>query len=72
MSAHRPPKLKRLEQLAKDADAASAAARQAQALTDDGFPVGHPLRTLCLLVSGDAGRAQHVFEQTRRILKRKR
>ncbi len=71
MSARRPTKIKRIEQLKKDADAASAAARQAQALTDDGFPVGHPLRTLCLLMSGDAGRARHVFEQTDAFLERK-
>lgn len=72
MSARRPPKLKRAAQLLKDYDAARVAQQQAQALTEDGFPVGHPLRTFCLLVSGDAGRAQHVFEQTKAILKRKR
>jgi hypothetical protein len=71
VSARRPPKLKRLAQVAKDAEAARAARRQADDLTADGFPVGHPLRTFCLLASGDAGRAQYVFEQTQEFLRKK-
>lgn len=72
MSARRPPKLKRMAQMLKDFDAARAAADQAKALTQEGFMVGHPLRTFYLLMSGDAGRAQHVLEQTQAILRKKR
>lgn len=44
----------------------------AQELTEDGYPPGHPLRTLCLLLSGDAGRAQYVHEQTSAMLRRRK
>lgn len=71
MSARRPPKLKRLAQLVKNTEAASAAQRQADELTADGYPPGHPLRALCLLASGDAGRTLFAFEQTQTLLKKK-
>ncbi len=60
-----------LDKLAKDAEAARLARLRADELTAAGFPVGHPLRTLCLLASGPAGRSQYVFEQTESFLKRK-
>jgi hypothetical protein len=53
-------------------DAAVRVQRQAQDLTDDGYPPGHPLRTLCLLLSGDAGRAQFAYEQTQTFLQKER
>jgi len=78
MSARRPPKLKRGEQLAldiekmrRDSESLRVIQAQADALTADGYPPGHPLRTLCLLASGDAGRAQYVFEQTQALLRKK-
>ncbi len=70
-----PPRKKRADELREmftHAQQLQRVQQQAQALTDDGLPPGHPLRALMLLMSGDAGRAQHVFETTQEILGRSR
>ena len=56
------------KQLAEQAERQQRVARMARDLTDDGFPPGHPLRTLCLLVSGPEGAAQHAYEATSDLL----
>lgn len=69
MSARRPAKLSRLETLRRQLEEARRARQQADALTADGYPPGHPLRTLCLLSSGPAGVAQLAHEQTQQMIK---
>lgn len=59
-------------QLVQQAERQQRVAQMAQDLTDDGFPPGHPLRTLCLLVSGPEGAAQHAVETTSELLSARR
>jgi hypothetical protein len=69
----KPPPLKKIVmQLQEHAEQQRRVQEQAQALTDDGYPPGHPLRTLCLLMSGDQGRARYVFEQTQALTRKAR
>lgn len=63
---------KLVTQVHEQHEAAVRVQHAAQELTDDGYPPGHPLRTMCLLLSGDAGRAQYAYEATRAIVRKRR